>query len=59
MAPKTRVKRKAMTAKRISASNRKKRRTSFESVTSLNANSETMLSVTVSPGVEEPAALKE
>ena len=58
MAPKTRVKRKAMTAALFSTSSRKKRRISLESVTSLPASNETMPHVTVSPGAEEPAALE-
>ena len=58
MAPKTRVKRKAMTAALFSTSSRKKRQISLESVASLPASNETMPSVTVSPGVEEPAALE-
>ena len=47
-----------MTAALFSTSSRKKRRISLESVTSLPASNETMPRVTVSPGVEEPAALK-
>ena len=58
MAPKTRLKRKAMTAARFSATSRKKQRISLESVTSLPASSETMPSVTVLPGAEEPAVLE-
>ena len=58
MAPKTRVKRKAMTAALFSTSSRTKRRISLESVTSLPASNETMPSVTVSPGAQEPAALE-
>ena len=46
-----------MTAALFSASSRKKRRISLESVTSFPASNETMPSVTVSPGEEEPVAL--
>ena len=58
MAPKTRVKRRAMTTVLFSTSSRKKRRISLESVTFLPASNETMPRVTLSPGAEEPAALK-
>ena len=58
MAPKTRVKRKAMTTVLFLTSSRKKRRISLEFVTSLPTSNETMPSVTLSPGAEEPAALK-
>ena len=58
MAPKTRVKRKAMTAVLFSTSSRKKRRISLESVISLPVSNETMPRVTVLPGAEEPAALE-
>ena len=58
MAPKMRVKQKAMTAALFSTSSRKKQRKSLESVISLPASNETMPSVTVSPGAEEPAVLK-
>ena len=47
-----------MTAALFSTSSRKKRRISLESATSLPASNETMPRVTVSPGAEEPAALK-
>ena len=46
-----------MTAALFSTS-RKKQRISLESVTSLPASNETMPSVTVPPGAEEPAALE-
>ena len=58
MAPKTRVKRKAMTAALFSTSSWKKRRISLQSVTFLPASNETMPRVTVSPGAEEPAVLE-
>ena len=58
MAPKTRVKWKAMTAALFATSSRKKRRISLESVTSLPASNETMLCVTVSPGAGEPMGLE-
>ena len=58
MAPKTRVKRIATTAALFPTSSRTKRRISLESVTSLPASNETMPSVTVSPGAEEPVALE-
>ena len=57
MAPKTRVKRNAMTASLFSATSRKKQRISFESVTSLRAGNETVPSATCSPGVEGPATM--
>ena len=47
-----------MTAALFSTSSRKKQRISLESVTSLPASKETMPSVTVLPGAEEPAALE-
>ena len=47
-----------MTAALFSTSSRKKQRISLESVTSLPASNETMPSVTVPPGAEEPAALE-
>ena len=57
MAPKTRVKRNAMTASLFAATSRKKQRICFESVTSLRAGNETVPSATGSPGVEEPATM--
>ena len=57
MAPKTRVKRNAMTASLFAATSRKKQQISFESVTSLRAGNETVPSATGSPGVEEPATM--
>ena len=58
MAPKTRVKRKAMTAALFSACSRKTQWISLESVTSLPAGNETVPSATGSPGAEEPAAME-
>ena len=58
MAPKTRVKRNAMTAALFSASSRKKQWISLESVTSLPAGNETVPSASCSPGAEEPAAME-
>ena len=47
-----------MTTALFSTSSRKKQRISLESVTSLPASKETMPSVIVLPGAEEPAALE-
>ena len=47
-----------MTAAVCPTSSRKKQRICLESVTSLPASNETMPSVTVPPGAEEPAALE-
>ena len=58
MTPKTRVKQNAMTAVLFSTSSRKKQRISLESVTFFLVSNEIMLSVTVPPSAEEPAALE-